>query len=91
MSLWDSVKRWWRRKTPAQRLAVLGKRLEQLEELERAAEADLVRLRARNGETRAIKKATRRLARLRKRTQRIRRAVAKAKPFADRASQVNKR
>lgn len=85
MSLWDSVRRWWHRKTPAAHFAALDKRLGQLEDLERAADAELDRLRARNGQTRAIKKATKRLKRLKRRTDRVRRATEAVRSFVKRA------
>lgn len=84
MSPWGKFVRWLSRRSPAEHYAALDKRLTQLGELEQAAESELDRLRARNGQTRAIRKATKRLARLRRRTNRLRRVVAAAKPFVGR-------
>ena len=74
--LWNRI----RGRSPRQHVAALRKRMEQAEDLERACGDELIRM-CWHGETRAIKWASRRLSRIRRRTDRLSRALDVAEKF----------
>ena len=73
-----------RGRTPAEHFDHLSRRLDQLEEKEREAKAELRRLRSSWGNRKPIARAERRLDRLGRRADRVRRLMAKARPFVPR-------